>query len=223
MDHKVDIRKSTVSVNIEEELLHVNLRRSNLADISNIEEKNIEEGLAVAICDMGEAMEYRCFIGGLSWSTSDRGLREAFEKFGHLVDAKVVVDRYSGRSRGFGFVTFDDEKCMEEAINTMHGLEIDGRAITVDKAQPQGGSGRDRDGDRDRDRGGRDRGYGGSWCMGSTLPISWRQFLLPKSWSLSLLQACEVYILVLFVLLLSLLEKRLLFVFRSLGLGSCME
>ncbi|XP_031505503.1 glycine-rich RNA-binding protein RZ1A-like [Nymphaea colorata] len=114
---------------------------------------------------MSESLEeFRCFIGGLSWSTSDSSLKEAFEKFGHLVDAKVVVDRFSGRSRGFGFVTFDDEKAMEDAIRAMDGMSLDGRSITVDKAQP---SGRDRDGGsyRDRDRGGRDRGrdrdYGG--------------------------------------------------------------
>ncbi|PON56557.1 Splicing factor-like protein [Trema orientale] len=107
---------------------------------------------------MSEELEYRCFIGGLSWSTSDRGLKDAFEKFGKLVEAKVVVDKFSGRSRGFGFVTFDDKKAMEEAIEAMNGMDLDGRTITVDKAQPhQGGSGRDYDGDRNRDRG-RDRG-----------------------------------------------------------------
>ncbi|MGV7468094.1 hypothetical protein PJI21_29370, partial [Mycobacterium kansasii] len=59
---------------------------------------------------MSEDIEYRCFVGGLSWSTSDRVLKEAFEKFGNLVEAKVVVDKESGRSRGFGFVTFDDRQ-----------------------------------------------------------------------------------------------------------------
>ncbi|KAJ6796569.1 glycine-rich RNA-binding protein RZ1A [Iris pallida] len=112
---------------------------------------------------MSDGEEYRCFIGGLSWSTKDDDLRDAFEKFGRLSEAKVVVDRFSGRSRGFGFVTFDDKKGMEDAIDAMNGMSLDGRSITVDKAQPQGG-GRDRDGDRgsDRDRG-RDRGreYGG--------------------------------------------------------------
>ncbi|XP_062084690.1 glycine-rich RNA-binding protein RZ1A [Humulus lupulus] len=109
---------------------------------------------------MSEELEYRCFIGGLSWSTSDRGLKDAFEKFGKLVEAKVVVDKFSGRSRGFGFVTFDDKKAMDEAIEAMNGMDLDGRTITVDKAQPhQGGSGRDYDGDRNRDRDrGRDRG-----------------------------------------------------------------
>ncbi|KAG7011420.1 Glycine-rich RNA-binding protein RZ1A, partial [Cucurbita argyrosperma subsp. argyrosperma] len=109
---------------------------------------------------MAEEVEYRCFIGGLSWSTSDRGLKDAFEKFGHLLEAKVVVDKFSGRSRGFGFVTFDEKKAMEEAIKGMNGIDLDGRTITVDKAQPNQGSGKDHDGDRPR---GRDRGrdFGG--------------------------------------------------------------
>ncbi|KAG0494443.1 hypothetical protein HPP92_005437 [Vanilla planifolia] len=77
---------------------------------------------------------------------------------------EVVVDRFSGRSRGFGFVTFDEKSAMEDAIEEMNGMSLDGRSITVDRAQPQGAE-RDRDGgrgfdrDRDRDRGG--RGFGG--------------------------------------------------------------
>ncbi|KAL2513701.1 Glycine-rich RNA-binding protein RZ1A [Forsythia ovata] len=90
---------------------------------------------------MSDDAEYRCFIGGLSWSISDRGLKEAFEKFGHLLEAKVVIDKVSGRSRGFGFVTFDEKKAMEEAIEAMNGMDLDGRTITVDKAQPHQGSG----------------------------------------------------------------------------------
>ncbi|KAL2232248.1 glycine-rich RNA-binding protein RZ1A isoform X1 [Sesamum indicum] len=110
---------------------------------------------------MAEQDEYRCFIGNLSWSTSDRGLKQAFEKFGHLVEAKVVLDKFSGRSRGFGFVSFEQERAMEEAIEAMNGMELDGRSITVDRAQPNQGSGRDRDGDRDQDRDkGRDRDRG---------------------------------------------------------------
>ncbi|KAL7235879.1 hypothetical protein ACSBR1_019209 [Camellia fascicularis] len=119
---------------------------------------------------MSDEVEYRCFVGGLSWSTSDRDLKDAFEKFGHLLEAKVAVDKFSGRSRGFGFVTFDEKKTMEEAIEAMHGMDLDGRTITVEKAQPHQGSGRDhdsdrsRDRDRDRDRGrdrDRSRDYGG--------------------------------------------------------------
>ncbi|XP_022154392.1 glycine-rich RNA-binding protein RZ1A [Momordica charantia] len=113
---------------------------------------------------MAEEVEYRCFIGGLSWSTSDRSLKEAFEKFGHLLEAKVVVDKFSGRSRGFGFVTFDEKKAMDEAIKAMNGMDLDGRSITVDKAQPNQGSGRDHDGDRPRGRDhdrDRNRDFGG--------------------------------------------------------------
>ncbi|KAI6678617.1 hypothetical protein NL676_039413 [Syzygium grande] len=67
-----------------------------------------------------------------------RCLKDAFEKFGHLLEAKVVVDKFSGRSRGFGFVTFDEKQAMEEAIEAMNGMDLDGRNIIVEKAQPQG-------------------------------------------------------------------------------------
>ncbi|XWS48012.1 hypothetical protein CRYUN_Cryun13aG0035500 [Craigia yunnanensis] len=117
---------------------------------------------------MPEDVEYRCFIGNLSWSTSDRRLKDAFEKFGNLLEAKVAVDKFSGRSRGFGFVTFDEKAAMEEAIEAMNGMDLDGRNITVDRAKPQQGSGRDYDGDRNRYRGrdrdrdhDRNRGYDG--------------------------------------------------------------
>ncbi|KAG9141727.1 hypothetical protein Leryth_023795 [Lithospermum erythrorhizon] len=146
--------------------------------------------------DMSDDAEYRCFIGNLSWSTSDRSLKEAFKKFGHLLDAKfhgvpkciwamgsnlvslrsklplVVIDKSSDRSRGFGFVTFENKAAMEEAIEEMNGADLDGRAITVDKARPNQGSGRDFDDDRgQRDRGrdrGRDREYGGGRGSGGS-------------------------------------------------------
>ncbi|GAA0185484.1 hypothetical protein LIER_32772 [Lithospermum erythrorhizon] len=121
---------------------------------------------------MSDDAEYRCFIGNLSWSTSDRSLKEAFKKFGHLLDAKVVIDKSSDRSRGFGFVTFENKAAMEEAIEEMNGVDLDGRAITVDKARPNQGSGRDFDDDRgQRDRGrdrGRDREYGGGRGSGGS-------------------------------------------------------
>lgn len=124
--------------------------------------------ICYSVDKMADLDEYRCFVGSLSWSTTDRGLKEAFEKFGRLVEAKVVLDKYSGRSRGFGFVSFDDKRAMEEAIEAMNGMDLDGRPITVERAQPSQGSSRDRDGDYDRDRGrdrdrdrDRPRGYGG--------------------------------------------------------------
>ncbi|WOL03516.1 glycine-rich RNA-binding protein RZ1A-like [Canna indica] len=121
---------------------------------------------------MSESEEYRCFIGSLSWTTTDGVLKDAFQKFGHLTEAKVVLDKFSGRSRGFGFVTFDDKDAMEEAIEAMNGMDLDGRSITVERAQPQGPGSRDRDGGRDfdRDRGrdrGRGRDFGGGGGRGS--------------------------------------------------------
>ncbi|CAM0910719.1 unnamed protein product [Alopecurus aequalis] len=112
---------------------------------------------------MSEADDYRCFVGSLSWSTTDVDLKDAFAKFGRVTETKVVLDKFSGRSRGFGFVTFDDKKSMEEAVEGMNGIDLDGRNITVERAQPQGSS-RDRDGDREYSRGG-DR-YGGGRDFG---------------------------------------------------------
>ncbi|KAI4318777.1 hypothetical protein MLD38_032446 [Melastoma candidum] len=116
---------------------------------------------------MSEEGEFRCYIGGLAWSTSERDLKEAFDKFGHVIGTKVVIDKLNGRSRGFGFVTFDEKKAMEEAIEATNGMDLDGRNIIVEKAQPQG-SGRDQDGDRSRDRGrefGGPRGSNGGECF----------------------------------------------------------
>ncbi len=79
-------------------------------------------------------MSKKLFIGGLSWDTSDDGLKAAFERFGELVEAKVVLDRDTGRSRGFGFVTFADDAAGTQAMEEMNGAEVDGRNIRVDEA-----------------------------------------------------------------------------------------
>ncbi|KAH9298179.1 hypothetical protein KI387_029861, partial [Taxus chinensis] len=101
--------------------------------------------------------EYRCFVGGLSWSTDDRSLKDAFRPFGQVSDSKVVNDRETGRSRGFGFVTFTDEQSMRDAIEGMNGRDLDGRNITVNRAQARGG-GSSSSGGGYRSGGG---GYGG--------------------------------------------------------------
>ena len=82
-------------------------------------------------------VEFRCFVGGLSWSTDDRSLKDAFRAFGEVMDSKVVSDRETGRSRGFGFVTFTDEQAMKDAIEGMNGRDLDGRNITVNRAQAE--------------------------------------------------------------------------------------
>ena len=77
----------------------------------------------------------KLFVGSLSWDTTDQSLREAFERFGEVVEAKVITERDSGRSRGFGFVTFADDEAGRNAISEMDGAELDGRTIRVDEAR----------------------------------------------------------------------------------------
>jgi len=89
---------------------------------------------------MGES-EYRCFVGGLAWATTDNSLEEAFRPFGEVTQCKVITDRETGRSRGFGFVTFSNETAMLKAIDEMSGKELDGRNITVNQAQSRSGGG----------------------------------------------------------------------------------
>ncbi|XXG45629.1 hypothetical protein AAC387_Pa02g0666 [Persea americana] len=119
-------------------------------------------------------VEYRCFVGGLAWATDDRSLERAFSAYGEIIESKIISDRETGRSRGFGFVTFSNEQAMRDAIEGMNGQNLDGRSITVNEAQSRGsgyggggggygGGRRSEGGGYSRGGGGgRDRGYGGS-------------------------------------------------------------
>lgn len=80
-------------------------------------------------------MSKKLFVGGLSWSTTETRLRQAFAKYGELNEAVVVSDRDTGRSRGFGFVTYRDSVAAKLALGEMNGASIDGREIRVDSAQ----------------------------------------------------------------------------------------
>ena len=86
-------------------------------------------------------VEFRCFVGGLAWATDDHSLGEAFSSYGEILESKVINDRETGRSRGFGFVTFSNEKSMRDAIEGMNGQTLDGRNITVNEAQSRSGGG----------------------------------------------------------------------------------
>jgi hypothetical protein len=77
----------------------------------------------------------KLFVGGLSWDTTSEGLRVAFAKFGPLVEATVVFDRDTGRSRGFGFVTFENRRDADEGVKQMNGAELDGRVLKVNRAE----------------------------------------------------------------------------------------
>jgi len=106
-------------------------------------------------------VEYRCFVGGLAWATDDRSLQDAFSPFGEILESKIISDRETGRSRGFGFVTFSDEQSMRDAIDAMNGKVLDGRNITVNPAQSRGNGGGGGGGGGRGFRGGGGGGYGG--------------------------------------------------------------
>jgi RNA recognition motif-containing protein len=89
-------------------------------------------------------MGKKLFIGSLAWATDSSSLQAAFERFGAIEEATVISDRETGRSRGFGFVTFTDEGPTQQAISEMNGSELDGRPIVVNEAKeqaPRGGGG----------------------------------------------------------------------------------
>jgi len=106
-------------------------------------------------------MSSKIFVGGLSWGTDDAGLQEAFESFGEITDAKVISDRETGRSRGFGFVTFTSADDANSAIEAMNGAVLDGRTLNVNQAQERNDRGPRRDGGG-RSGGGYGGGGGGS-------------------------------------------------------------
>ena len=85
-----------------------------------------------------EVMSKKLFVGGLSWGTDANGLRAAFEKFGEVTDATVLSDRETGRSRGFGFVTFANPGDADEAVAKMNGAQLDGRSLNVNEARDRG-------------------------------------------------------------------------------------
>ena len=109
-------------------------------------------------------MNNKLFVGGLSWDTTSEDLFHTFEAFCSVADAKVISDRETGRSRGFGFVEMESDQDCAAAIEALNGRSIDGRDLTVNEARERsprpagggGGGGRGRGG-----YGGGGGGYGG--------------------------------------------------------------
>ena len=108
-------------------------------------------------------MSAKLFVGNLSFNTTENALHDAFAAHGTVVEANLMMDRMSGRPRGFGFVTMGSPEEAQKAIDAMNGAQLDGRALTVNIARPReerapggGGGGRDRGGYGGG--GGRDRG-----------------------------------------------------------------
>jgi RNA recognition motif-containing protein len=77
------------------------------------------------------------FIAGLSFKVNDTDLASLFEEYGSITSAKVITDRQSGRSKGYGFVEIDDSEAAAKAIAELNGAEYDGRTISVSEAKPR--------------------------------------------------------------------------------------
>lgn len=82
-------------------------------------------------------MATNLFVGSLSWNVSDDQLKDFFATAGTVVSAKVITDRDSGRSKGFGFVEMSTDDEAKKAIAELNGKELDGRAINVSEARPR--------------------------------------------------------------------------------------
>lgn len=108
-------------------------------------------------------MSQNLFIGSLAYATTDDGLKAHFEQIGEVSSAKVITDRETNRSKGFGFVEFVDEANNQKAVDELDGKDLDGRAINVSLARPKEDRPR-------RDFGGNDRGGNGG---GSFRQRSW--------------------------------------------------
>lgn len=93
-------------------------------------------------------MGKRLYVGGLSYSTTEQGMRDAFAQAGNVVSATVITDKMTGRSKGFGFVEMSTEEEAQAAIDMFNGKELDGRTVTVNEARPK----------EDRPQGGYSRG-----------------------------------------------------------------
>lgn len=81
-------------------------------------------------------MAKKLYVGGLSYSTTDDVLRDAFAQAGSVASATVIIDRMSGRSKGFGFVEMATDEEAQAAIDMWNGKELDGRTVTVNEARP---------------------------------------------------------------------------------------
>ena len=96
-------------------------------------------------------MGNRLYVGNLAYSVRDESLQQAFAEYGSVTSAKVMMDRDTGRSKGFGFVEMASTAEAQAAINGLHGQSVDGRALVVNEARPR----------EERSGGGGGGGYGG--------------------------------------------------------------
>ena len=98
----------------------------------------------------------KLYVGNMAFATTESDLRDAFGQFGTVSDVYVAMDKFTGRARGFAFVTMSTPEEAKLAIEKMHGQTVGGRALTVNEAKPR----------EDRPRGGGGGGYGGGYGGG---------------------------------------------------------
>ncbi len=82
-------------------------------------------------------MSKRLFVGSIAWGTTDQTLKSHFEQVGAVESAQVIMDKMSGRSKGFGFVEMSDDQAASDAISKLNGSDLDGRKIVVSEARPK--------------------------------------------------------------------------------------
>lgn len=82
-------------------------------------------------------MATKLFVGSLAWATNDKSMSDHFASCGNVLSAKVVIDKMTGRSKGFGFVEYENDADAQTAVNKLNGSELDGRQITVQESRPR--------------------------------------------------------------------------------------
>lgn len=103
-------------------------------------------------------MAKKLYVGSLPYSVTEDQLREMFEPYGSVTSARLISDKFSGQSKGFGFVEMDDNEAAEKAIAEVNGREVGGRTLVVNEARPEE--------KRERGFGGGGRGFGGGGGRG---------------------------------------------------------
>jgi len=82
-------------------------------------------------------MGTKVYVGNLSYNISEEKLKETFSEYGEVSEVVIVKDKYSGRSKGFGFITFAEDESAKKAISELNGKEVDGRELKVNEARPR--------------------------------------------------------------------------------------